>query len=178
MNGIIKNLGEAESPGVIVADDGRMVDFYPVDVLVYDLPALAAGQAVRFDLTPGRRPRALNVVVQHPVSAASPKEKRVEPSHLRYMGFEQSGNVRAYRFERVAPGERKAAFVVYAEIGLFTTHRVGLQAGPVLCLRLLVDELNLAGQALKTSGAYTLTRREMEAYLASRPTPRVRHGSG
>jgi len=52
---------------------------------------------------------------------------------LRYMGFEQKQNTRAYRFDGVANGRPTVHFVVTADLALFLANRIGIQEGPTLC---------------------------------------------
>jgi cold shock CspA family protein len=173
MNGTIKSLNTASGSGFITAADGLMVSFLPSAVLDYDVPTLAIGQMVTFDLEPGRHPKALNVYVQR---AGNAEGKRLEITRLRYIGFEHRGRVRIYRFERYLPGEAKRTFTVDVDLALFTKHHVGIQEGPALCLHLLEAEQHLADEAGRTVSQCSLTDREMLAYLASRPVPRPKHG--
>lgn len=175
MTGRIKSLDSVTASGVITAADGLMVGFYPSAVLAYDVPILAVGQVVSFDLEGGRRPKALNVCVQRAAPALKAQESRVGITRLRYVGFQQVGSIRSYLFEMFAPGEQRATFTVNADLTLFTRHHVGIQEGPVLCLRLLAAEPDLAGAAAQTSLGCSLTDREMLAHLASRPVPRAKH---
>jgi hypothetical protein len=176
MTGTIKSLDVASASGVITAADGLMVGFCPSAVLAYDVPLLAIGRVVSFDLEGGRCPKALNVLVQRAPQAGNTQEKRLEIARLRYMGFEHRGTVRIYRFERLIPGEAKRTFTVDADLTLFTKHHVGIQEGPVLCLHLLAAELDLSNEAGRTAFQCSLTEREMLAHLASRPAPRTKPG--
>jgi len=153
-----------------------MVGFCPAEVQAYDLPSLAIGQVVSFELDDGRYPKALRICVQRAPQAAYTQERRLEIARIRYMGFEHKGSVRIYRFERLVPGEERGTFTVDADLGLFSKHHVGLQEGPALCLHLLAAELDIAGAAARTSFQCSLTDREMLAHLASRPVPRAKPG--
>jgi hypothetical protein len=177
MTGIIKSLDSVSASGVITAEDGLIVSFCPSAMLAYDVPILAIGQVVSFDLEGGRCPKALNVCVRRAPQVLNAHEKRLEMTRLRYMGFEQVGSIRSYRFERFAPGEQKTTFTVNTDLALFTKHHVGIQEGPALCLHLLAAELDLAGAAARTLFQCSLTDREILAHLASRPVPRAKHGS-
>lgn len=176
MTGTIKSLNVASGSGFITAADGLKVSFFPSAVLEYDVPTLAIGQMVTFDLEPGRHPKALNIYVQRASQAGNGEEKRLEMARLRYIGFEHRGGVRIYRFERYLPGEAKRTFTVDVDLALFTKHHVGIQEGPALCLHLLEAEQHLADEAGRTASRCSLTDREMLAYLASRPVPRAKHG--
>jgi cold shock CspA family protein len=176
MTGTIKRLDVASASGVITAEDGLMVRFCPSAVLTYDVPSLAIGQVVSFDLEGGRSPKALNIFVQRAPQAVHAQEKRLETTRYRYIGFEHRGNIRAYLFVGLAPGAEKRTFTVDADLALFTKHHVRMQEGPALCLHLLAAELDVAGAAAWTSFQCSLTDREMLAHLASQPVPQTKHG--
>mgnify|MGYP000465854221 CR=1 FL=1 len=176
MTGTIKSLDIESSSGVITAADGTIVGFRQSEVLAYDVPILAAGQVVSFDLEPGRHPKALNVVVQRAPQSGNAKDKRLEIARLRYVGFEHRGNTRAYFFEYVVPGVEKRTFTVHADLTLFVKHHVGMQEGPALCLRLLTADPDIAEARPPESLDLSLTDQEMQAYVANRPLPRAKHG--
>ncbi len=176
MTGRIKSLDVASGSGVISAEDGSIVGFCPSAVLAYDIPTLAIGQAVSFDREDGRCPKALNIYVQWVSQTVNAKEKRSQITRLRYIGLEHRGNIRAYLFERLTAGEKKRTFAVDADLALFAKHHVGMQEGPALCLHLLVDELDAEDTLVRTLFKSSLSDREMLAHLASRPTPRAKHG--
>ena len=60
-----------------------------------------------------------------------------------YMGFSQRANVRSYRFQGVVPKERPSKlaknheFLLIADMSLLAEHRIRVQDGPNLCLRIL-----------------------------------------
>lgn len=139
MTGKIKSIG-LES-GHILSEDGRDAAFDFSDVLTYDLPRLAVDQCVTFDIGRGAHLKAVNVIVQKQTPASSPSEKkRNPPRSFRYLGFEHRANSRAYRFEEVISGADKKLFVITIDMALFKRHRVGMQEGPAVCLRLLMAE--------------------------------------
>jgi hypothetical protein len=84
---------------------------------------------------------------------------------LRYLGFEQAQNARAYRFDVISKGEANRQFVVTVDLGLFRTHSVGLQEGPSLCAHKLATDLETGAQ-----GAHELTADDLRAYSAARAT--------
>ena len=59
---------------------------------------------------------------------------------LRYLGFDQTQNTRAYRFEGLAKGEPTLHYVVTADLAMFLQHRIGIQEGPGLCARKLAAD--------------------------------------
>src|ERR1051325_7255560 len=52
---------------------------------------------------------------------------------LRYLGFDQLQNARAFRFDIITKGEVTKHAVVTADLALFLQHHVGIQDGPTLC---------------------------------------------
>lgn len=177
MTGKIKMLSGENASGFIKAENGLSVHFDSSAVLAYDATRLAVGQLVTFELESGDCSKAVNLCVQkqHPVPDA--EEKRQENIRLRYMGFEQSESVRAYRFERISAGTETKTFIVTTDLALFRKHHVGIQEGPALCLHLLMGELNAAGAAHRSPLQCSLTDRDLLDYLASRPAPRTKPGS-
>ena len=83
---------------------------------------------------------------------------------LRYAGFEQTGSVRTYLFNRVVIGQKSTPMVVTAEIPMFLKHHVSIQDGPALCLHVL---------SLETADGPSreLTEEDIVAYLATKPRP-------
>jgi len=169
MTGRIKSLSPGSASGFITAQDGVSVYFHSSAVLEYDIAALSIGQLVTFELASGHYPRAANVCVQRHHHVAGAPEKRPETLQLRYLGFEQTGSIRVYRFQRASPGEQTATFIVTADLALFRNHRVGMQEGPALCLRILAAELAGPGSILLPPLRCALTDEHMLTYLASRP---------
>lgn len=94
---------------------------------------------------------------------------------LQYNGFEQVNSVREYVFLCLLQGEETRTFVVSLDLALFRKHRVGIQEGPVLCLRKLQRDLE---EAENTRGArlsrVTFSEKDMLAYVASRVAPKPR----
>src|SRR5712692_8777160 len=82
----------------------------------------------------------------------------------RYLGFEQTGNVRAYSFERVSPGESTKTFTVTADLALFRKHQVGMQEGPALCLGVLALQLQALDSA-QPGLQHAVTDHDMLVYL-------------
>jgi hypothetical protein len=60
---------------------------------------------------------------------------------LRYLGFDQLQNARAFRFEVVVKGATTMQAVVVADMALFLEYRVGIQDGPSLCAARLTADL-------------------------------------
>jgi hypothetical protein len=89
---------------------------------------------------------------------------------VRYMGFDQSQNARAYRFDVVvAKGEDARQFVVTVDLGLFRMHHVGIQEGPSLCADKLTADLDRSAD-----GPHELTPDDLRAYAEARSAAEVR----
>ena len=174
MTGRIKSLSAGHESGFITAESRLSVYFNCSAVLAYDIACLAVGQLVTFDLQDGAWPKAINVCVQRQHYVPPASEKHAESIRLRYMGFEQTGSMRAYRFDRVLPGEETRTFVVTTDLALFRKHHVGIQDGPALCLQALLAELHTAGPLCSRPLRRALSDQDMLAHLASRPAPRAK----
>jgi len=138
MRGRIKSLNALRGEGVIQAENGECISFEFSAVLAYDVACMAVGALVSFDLPRRDDSSAVNVCIHRPQSPPEGAPRR--PASLRYVGFEQVQGLRAYRFERTVSGEDMKIVVVTTDLALFTRHRVLLQQGPGLCLRLLETE--------------------------------------
>ena len=84
---------------------------------------------------------------------------------LRYLGFDQLQNARAFRFDIMNKGEATRQAIVTVDLALFLEHRVGIQDGPTLCASKLSADL---GNAIE--GAHTLTADDIRAHAEARAT--------
>ncbi len=84
---------------------------------------------------------------------------------LRYLGFDQLQNSRAFRFDIIAKGEATRQAVVTADMALFLRHHVSIQDGPSLCAGKL--SADLAGSV---EGEHVLTADDLRAYSEARET--------
>jgi hypothetical protein len=168
VTGRIRSLSAGNGSGLIAVDNGISAHFLASSVLAYDATCLAVGQLVTFDLEDGDWPTATNVCVQrqHRIPVLPGKLRESVP--LRYVGFNQAGSLREYKFERIAPGEPTQTLIVSADLALFRKHHVGIQDGPALCLRAL--EAGADVHPLRRP----LTEQDLLAHLPSRPAPRAR----
>jgi hypothetical protein len=158
---------------VITSERGERVDFDVTAVLAYDVSGLTAGQVVNFELTTESSHQAINVSVQTSRGIEYAEQKFPEIRRLRYVGFEQHGNLRAYQFERISPGDEKQTFAVNIDLVLFKRHHVLMQEGPLLCLWLLSGEMEASGERPLQFSPCSITDRNMLAYVASKPVPRT-----
>lgn len=88
---------------------------------------------------------------------------------LRYLGFDQLDNARAYRFDVIAKGEATRQFIVTVDLGLFRTHHVGIQEGPGLCAHKLLADLQISFE-----GAHELTTEDLRIYAETRAAAEAR----
>lgn len=114
---------------------------------------------------------------------------------LRYIGFDQHDNARAYKFDGVENGQVVVRLVVTADLTLFLKHHVNIQEGPTLCARkLAADVTGLGNHDYELTNedlvVFTTTRAAQEAHkaelrrkanrrrrgLASRPNPEMPPG--
>jgi len=82
---------------------------------------------------------------------------------IRYMGFEQQKNARAYRFDVVVKGQANQRHVVTADLGLFLRNRVALQEGPTLSASKLTADL-----AGNFEGEHELTDQDLRLHTEAR----------
>jgi cold shock CspA family protein len=167
VTGRIRSLGAGNGSGCIAADNGTSPHFRASSVLAYDATCLAVGQLVSFDIGEDSS-TAINVCVQrqHRISATTGRPRESAP--LRYVGFNQAGGMREYRFERVNPGAPTETLTVLADLAMFRRHHVGIQDGPALCLRAI--ETGTGAQRSRRA----LSEEDVLAHLSSRPAPRAR----
>ena len=173
MTGRIEVLDTEESPGFIRSEEGVVVHFRLTDVAPRYAGDLAVGQLVTFDLEKGNPPQAFNVKIEKQHYTTHAAEKRQQP--VRYLGFEQTGNIRAYKFERLSPGGERQTATISTDLALFLTHQIGLQDGPALCLRLVTTELDASNPESQLPFQRSLTDADMLAHLASRPVAEKRN---
>jgi cold shock CspA family protein len=173
MTGRITILNRARESGFIKSESGHSYFFDSSGVMQYDPAMLVVGETVTFDLGSGDRMRAVNVCCRKRTQPLHSDETKKEPLRLRYMGFEQIGNLREYRFERMVKGRETESFAMTADLALLMKHSVSIQDGPGLCLRLLTAGLEAGG----ASGPLrTVTDAEVLAFAAARPAPKTRPG--
>lgn len=82
---------------------------------------------------------------------------------LRYLGFDQLQNARAFRFDIIAKGEITKEATVTADMALFLQYRVGIQDGPTLCATKLTADIES-----NFDGDHVLTADDLRAYSENR----------
>ena len=168
MVGRISVLGSATLFGVIKADNGLSVRFDHGAVMAYDVTGLALDQLVSFDIENGPSPRAINVCVRKEHHVPVRDEGRHDAIRLRYMGFEQRGEARGYRFDQVSLGGDTIHLMVEIAMTLFTKFHVGIQDGPALCLHALNIETKTAGVSYQLLPSRALTGSDVQTYVESK----------
>ena len=168
MVGRISVLGSATLFGIIKADNGLSVRFDHAAVMAYDVSGLALDQLVSFDIENGASPKAINVCVRKEHHVPVRDEARHDPMRLRYMGFEQRGAARDYRFDQVSVGGDTIHLVVEIAMTLFTKFHVGIQDGPALCLHALNIESKTGGVSFHLLPSRALTGSDVQIFVDSK----------
>lgn len=140
VTGTIVYLTPGGRTGIIREEEnGTQIPFSDTQVLG-DFYTLTIGQRVSFDIeTTARDSRAVRVLAI-PFRPGLTK-RPVSPLDLRYVGFEQTGNIRRFHFESVASGQAARRYVVSVDLAVLVEYHVGVQEAPALCLRKLLDRL-------------------------------------
>jgi hypothetical protein len=89
-----------------------------------------------------------------------PRSKKVE---LRYLGFDQLGSARAFRFDVIAKGETKREAVITTDMALFLQHHVAIQEGPTMCAVKLTSDLERSFE-----GEHVLAAEDLHAHAERR----------
>jgi len=168
MIGRIKNLSATSRSGFIQAENGQTVYFTSAAVWEHDFPFLTVGQAVSFELQGGHWPKAANVHLFENHHTARAPEKPREPMQLRYVGFDQAGFVRTFRFQAVVSGEQTRDYTVTADVRLFQKYHIGIQEGPSLCTQILLAKLGLPLDQQALAVGPVLNEQDLIALVASR----------
>jgi cold shock CspA family protein len=168
MNGTIKCFSGQTGSGSIRSAHGETFDFELTGVLAYDVAKLAEGKLVHFDLASGPSPKAINISIDPACDVSAGRNGDREIMRLRYLGFENEGNLRLYCFQRLTPREQAQTFLVEADLLLFRRHQVHIQEGPALCLKMLLVGLECAGDP-RTLARCRLTQQHLTAFVASQP---------
>ena len=177
MTGTITAISSASGSGVIAGKNGFRVPFEIGAVMAFDQAGLVVGQQVTYDVkSEGRATAAVNICVQRAHNASPQQPKQPSMVSLRYKGFDQTGSVRTYCFEWQVAGEDKKTFLVAADVQLFAQYHIGLQEGPSMCVRLLLDEMNALDGGRLTGFSRSLAEREFIACAASKAALKAESG--
>jgi hypothetical protein len=88
---------------------------------------------------------------------------------LRYVGFDQLQNARAYRFDVTAKGQTMRQVKVVVDLGLFLAYHVGIQEGPDLCAKKLAANLENSSEE-----THELTEDDLRAFVQKRDAEETR----
>jgi len=168
MTGRIEILAAAGRPGLITSNSGASRFHYTYRLPLGRIDGLAKGRLVSFELEKGSPEMAVGVCPKEP-DQFSPVDQRLFQREIRYAGFDQTNNIRTYKFQAWQAGEENQEAIVTVDLALFRKHRITLQEGPALCLRIVQNELQQPGSA-EVVWNRALTDKEMLAHLASRAT--------
>jgi len=166
VTGRIEILAAVNKPGLITSNSGACRFQYAYRLPLGRIDGLAKGRLVTFELEKGSPEIAISVCPKE-LGESSNGGHHVFPREIRYQGFEQSDNIRTYRFQSWQSGEENQEAIVTVDLALFRKHGITIQEGPALCLRLVQAGLPQTGPDRAVwKGA--LTDREMLAHLAVR----------
>ena len=102
-----------------------------------------------------------------------PPEGAVSMQFL-FMGFSQKANIRSYRFQGVLPAQRpvKGAkgpeFLLTADMSLLAEHRIRVQDGLTLCLRILGNAFSAEQEPVMEFSNYAITTADVSAFSSAR----------
>ena len=168
LSGTVTAVSRDRGFGSIRCDSGDRVPFRMSAVLAYDADALEVGRAVMFDLTADKHPVAINISLLRTAGGDAIRPKP-EPECIRYLGFEQIGPKRTWRFEVRGGGFDRGGFSVTADLAQLANRQVHVQDGPALCLGWLKNHLSAGGAGGLT---HLLSDEDIAAHVAAPPPPR------
>jgi cold shock CspA family protein len=176
MTGKIKTLSAGCASGYIKAASGVTVFFHRSVIQPKETAALAIGQDVTFDIQEGHPPTAINLFLREKKRMSEGEKRRLAAVQIRYLGFDQKGSSRCYKFQGISAGDHAISCVISTDLALFAKHNIGIQDGPVLCLEILGAERQAAGVDWRPPSSRFLTDQDMLAHLARQPAraPRFR----
>jgi len=91
-----------------------------------------------------------------------------------YLGFSQKANIRSFRFQGVVAAERplravkKPEFLLTADMALLAEHRIRVQDGPTLCLRILSAAFAGEEAPVIEFENYSITIADVSAFSSAR----------
>jgi len=168
VTGKIEILATLNKPGWITSNSGASKFHYRYRLPLGQMDGLHKGCLVSFELEKGSPVMAVSVCVKD--STEFPLGAQNLRREIRYSGFEQSHNIRTYKFQAWQAGEENQEAVVTVDLALFRKYGITIQEGPSLCLRLLQEELSQSSPSKSPVWERALTDKEMLAHRARRPT--------
>jgi hypothetical protein len=91
-----------------------------------------------------------------------------------FLGFVQNANIRSYRFQGVVPAQRPSRavtgpeFLLTADMGLLAQHRIRVQDGLTLCLKILSNAFGAEQESLVDFSNYAVTVDDVSAFSSAR----------
>lgn len=168
MTGRIEKLATAENAGCITTNSGPVQFRFTYQKAAAATERLTVGQLVSFELEKGTTESAVEVRRKKSVDIGADDGKTAR--EIRYQGFEQTGNVRSYQFQAWRSGEENQDVIVTVDLALFRKHRIGIQEGPGICLRLVKAEFEESVSVDPIVWRRALSDKEMVDYLSSLPS--------
>ena len=168
MTGRIEALATPDKPGRITTNSGPSRFHFTYREPTGKTDGLAMGRLVTFELEKGSPEIAVSVRPKESEEPSPGDEKA--PREIRYQGFEQTRNIRSYKFQAWRSGEENQEAIVTVDMVLFRKHGIGIQEGPGLCLRIVEAEFQEPGRLETTIWKRALTDKEMLAHLAFQST--------
>jgi hypothetical protein len=98
--------------------------------------------------------------------ARSARRRAPEPGPVRYLGFDDGGGHRTYKFARLPPAEDAKTYAVRVPQTLLAEHNLSLQDGPAFCVSIMAANPDPAD--------YTATEEDAKRFLATLPVKAVR----
>jgi hypothetical protein len=163
MTGRIEKLATPETPGRIATNSGPTQFRFTYRQTIGSSKGLTVGQLVSFQLEKGTADFAVEVRPEE--SAGSLAGAGNKPYEIRYQGFEQTHNIRFFKFQVWRSGEENKEAVVTADLALFRKHDIGIQEGPGISLRLLEAEFQASGAIDGIAWTRTVSDKDMLAHL-------------
>ena len=98
--------------------------------------------------------------------ARSARRRVPEPGPVRYLGFDDGGGHRTYKFARLPPADDAKTYAVRVPQTLLAEHNLSLQDGPAFCVSIMAANPEPAD--------YTATVDDAKKFLATLPVKAVR----
>ncbi|MFZ0427086.1 MAG: hypothetical protein WAO20_03135 [Acidobacteriota bacterium] len=168
MTGRIEKLATSETPGRIATNSGPTQFHFTYRQTMETSEGLAVGQLVSFQLEKGTTEFAVGVRPEEAVGSLAGNGNKA--CQIRYQGFEQTSNVRFFKFQVWRSGEENQEAVVTADLALFRKHDIGIQEGPGICLRLLKAEFQESDAIDGAAWTRAVCDKDMLAYLSIEAT--------
>jgi hypothetical protein len=170
MTGRIEKLATAESSGRITTHSGPVQFHFTYRKTGGTTDQLAVGQLVSFEVEKGTTESVVEVRRKESVTFRAGDGTAARA--IRYQGFQQTRNIRSYKFQAWRNGEENQDAIVTADLALFRKYGVGIQEGPEICLRLVKAGFLESGLVDPTVWTRALSDKELLDHLSSQASPR------